>query len=84
MKTQTKKQSVLDWTDEEQKVLMEQYEELRSSSFCNMFNMTDVSYAAEKLELTMLKKASSNWDLYKSILRNFNKLMKKFDIKQGN
>lgn len=75
--------NVLDWTNKEQKILMEQYEELRSSGVCNMFSRGDVNYCAKRMELNILKKASNNRNLYKSILMNFNKLMKKFNIRQN-
>jgi hypothetical protein len=63
------------------KAIMQQYEIVRSSGACNMFNYGSVMDTAMKLGLIEL--ASVDRDGYKDILMNFDKYMKKFDIKQG-
>lgn len=74
--------SVLNWPDDKQKKLMEQYEHVRSAGFCNMFNMDSVKSVADKLKFKELSEAASNREVYKTLLTNFNKLMKKHNIKQ--
>lgn len=67
-----------------QKKIIEQYEFIRQSGATNMFDYTTVKYIAKKLELTELYDfIKDDMDCYKNVLRNFSKLMKKFDIKQN-
>ena len=63
------------------KEIMEQYEAVRQSGACNMFNYNCVTNVAETLGFDALAEVS--FDKYKDILMNFEKYMKQFDIKQG-
>lgn len=60
--------------------IMEQYETVRQSSACNMFDYYCVIQIANKLDMDDLANVSR--DEYKDILKNFNKYMKKFKIDQ--
>ena len=62
------------------KEIMEQYEAVRQSGACNMFNYSCVIQIADRLKFYKL--ASLSMDEYKDILMNFEKYMKQFDIKQ--
>ena len=62
------------------KEIMQQYETIRQSGACNMFNYNCVIDIANRFGFDAL--AEVTWDQYKDILMNFNKYMKEFDIKQ--
>ena len=62
------------------KEIMEQYEAVRQSGACNMFNYYCVTNVAKTLGFDALAEVS--FDEYKDILMNFEKYMKQFDIKQ--
>ena len=77
------KQNVMDLDDTNQEKIIQQYELIRQSGLTNMFNYTNVKYIAKKIECTELYNFVQNSvHNYQTILRNFGKLMKKFDIKQ--
>ena len=66
-----------------QKKIIEHYEFIRQSGVTNMFDYTTVKHVARKIGLTELYDfIKDDVDCYKSVLRNFSKLMKKFDVKQ--
>ena len=62
------------------KKMIEQYEKVRQTSIVNMYDYYGVIYAAKALELKELAKISLI--NYKTLLLNFQKLMKHYDIKQ--
>ncbi len=62
------------------KETMEQYEKVRQSGACNMFDYYCVQGIANKLEMYAL--GALNKEDYKTLLMNFGKLMKKHDVKQ--
>ena len=62
------------------KELMEQYETVRESGACNMFNYSCVINVADQMELYEL--ASLTMEEYGQILMDFSSLMKKHDIQQ--
>ena len=63
-----------------EKETMMQYEIIRQSGKCNMFDYYCVTNQANKLELHKL--ASLTLEEYRDLLMNFSKYMKEFDIKQ--
>jgi len=63
------------------KEIMEQYERIRQSGLCNMFDYNCVIRVANGLKFYAL--ADVTRDEYSNILMNFGKYMKQFDIKQG-
>jgi len=63
------------------KEMMEQYEAIRQSGVTNMFDYFNVRTIAKKGKCKEL--ASLSLEDYKILLFNFNKLMKKYDIKQN-
>lgn len=77
-----KGKGVLSWPEDKQKRLIEQYEKLRSSGVCNMLDIAHVKLCAGNLEYLELREAARDRGLYKSVLTNFGRLMKKFGIKQ--
>ena len=62
------------------KTIMQQYEIVRSSGACNMWNYGCVISTAKKLDCIKLSEVTK--DEYMDILQNFCKYMKQFDIKQ--
>ena len=62
------------------KEIMEQYEAIRQSGACNMFDYFCVVDIADRTDMDEL--ASLTREEYKQLLMNFNALMKKHDIKQ--
>ena len=60
--------------------VVEQYEAIRQSAFCNMFDIKCVQKTASKVEMYEL--ASLSLEEYKYLLNNFSKLMKKFGFSQ--
>ena len=62
------------------KTIMEQYEKIRSSGVCNMYDYYCVIRTA--IEFDCLKLAALTEEEYTDILTNFGKYMKQFDIKQ--
>lgn len=62
------------------KQIMQQYEKIRSSGVCNMFDYNCVTHVAAGLGYEEL--AELKFTEYKDLLMNFNKYMKKFKIKQ--
>jgi len=62
------------------KEIMEQYEAIRQSGACNMFDYCCVQRIADKCEMYAL--ASLTRKEYGKVLMNFGKYMKKFGIKQ--
>ena len=74
--------SILNWDEDKQRTLMEEYEFVRSQGPCNMFDTTAVKHIARRLGLKVLAEVASNFGLYQELLMNFSKLMKKFNIKQ--
>lgn len=78
------KQDVMKLDDTVQKEIIQQYEDIRQSGLTNMFDYTAVKFIAKRLEFTALYDfIKESLDNYKTILLNFGKLMKKFDIKQN-
>jgi hypothetical protein len=70
--------------DEERNEIIQQYEDIRSSGLCNMFNYTDVKYVAERSDMYEIYEfIKDSIPAYASILKNFSILMKEFDIKQN-
>ena len=63
------------------KKVMEQYETIRSSGITNMFDYYTVIQVVGKLQLDELK--SLSLVDYKTLLLNFGKLMKHYNIKQA-
>lgn len=63
------------------KKIMEQYEVIRQSGLTNMFDYYNVILIATKMKYYALGNLTR--DEYKEILMNFNKLMKKYNIKQS-
>jgi len=77
-------QDIMDLDDSVQKEIIQQYEDIRQSGLCNMFNYTDVRYVAQRISADALFSfIKDSMDSYTTILRNFSELMKKFDIKQN-
>jgi len=62
------------------KEIMEQYEQVRQSGACNMFDYRCVITVADKLKFYDL--ASLEIEEYKKLLMNFSKYMKQFSIDQ--
>ena len=62
------------------KKVMLQYETVRKSSICNMFDYPDVIKTAEALDLPEL--ANLEEENYINILKNFAKFMMLYNIKQ--
>lgn len=62
------------------KEIMEQYEEVRCSGACNMYDYYCVTRTARSMKLFSL--ASLSMEEYEILISNFNLLMKKHDIKQ--
>ena len=62
------------------KEVMEEYELIRSSGVVNMFDYYGVVDAANQLDFHSLGELTL--DEYKYLLQNFNRLMRKYDIKQ--
>ncbi len=62
------------------KTIMEQYEAVRQSGDCNMFDYNCVITIADRLNFYAL--ACLTRDEYKDILMNFGKYMKKFGVLQ--
>lgn len=72
-------EDIMKLADDVQEKIMQQYEDIRASGACNMFNYTDVKYVANELhftELFLFMRDSTK--AYMSILKNFSTLMKKF------
>lgn len=65
------------------KEVMEEYEEVRQSGICNMFNISCVEMVSRKADMEELGKIASNREKYSELLMNFGKYMKKYDIKQN-
>lgn len=77
---------ILTLDDATQKKIMQQYEDIRQSGLTNMFNFTNVRHIAGKTgkhELYAFISGDDGQKRYMSVLKNFGKLMKKFDIKQN-
>ena len=62
------------------KKTVEQYEAVRKSGITNMYDYYAVMRAAEWMKFSSLASLSSK--KYMELLRNFGKLMKKYNIKQ--
>lgn len=62
------------------KDMMVQYEKIRSSGICDMYNYYNVVYVADKLEFYAL--ASLTRKDYALLLQNFSSLMKHYGIEQ--
>ena len=62
------------------KEIMQQYETIRNSGACNMFDYNCVINMAETLDCIELSEVTK--EQYMDILQNFGKYMKEFDIKQ--
>lgn len=82
-KKTTNQESVMNLDDTIQKEIIQQYEDIRQSGLTNMFDYTAVKYIAKQLGFDALYNfIKDDMEYYSSVLRNFGKLMKKFDIKQ--
>jgi len=78
------KTNILKLDNSTQEKIIQQYENLRQSGICNMFDHVSVVTNAHHLNYNELFSfACNNYDGYGSLLMNFSKLMKKFDIKQN-
>ncbi len=76
-------QDIMKLDDATQREIIQQYENIRKSGVCNMFNYTAVKYAAKQFGWTALYNfIKDGMNSYQTILLHFSKLMKKFDIKQ--
>ncbi|MEW6613965.1 MAG: DUF5049 domain-containing protein [Thermodesulfobacteriota bacterium] len=64
------------------KEAMEQYEKVRASGICNMFDMNCVATVSKKLKFKELYKIVQSRKEYGNLLENFSVLMKKYGIKQ--
>lgn len=85
----TTNQDVMKLDDAIQKIIIQQYEDIRQSGLTNMFNFTNVVYIAKKMGFNELYDfiaagtQGQDMESYRSILCNFGKLMKKHNIKQN-
>lgn len=84
MKKQIDTQDVMKLDDATQKKIIQQYEDIRQSGLTNMFDYTTVKFIANELLFdALLDFIKNDMKCYRSILKNFSTLMKKFDIKQN-
>lgn len=66
------------------KECMQQYEKVRQLGTCNMFDMNCVCDVAYRLKMWELSTVSANRKDYITLLENFGKLMKHYEIEQDN
>lgn len=64
------------------KEAMDQYEKVRRSGICNMYDLNCVGQVAKKLKFKELAMITNNTKTYSDLLQNFSVLMKKFGITQ--
>ncbi len=64
------------------KEVIEQYEKVRESGICNMFDRGCVIRVSGKLGFVDLKDVGNNQKEYGELLQNYSKLMKKYNISQ--
>lgn len=64
------------------KEVMQQYETVRKSGVCNMFDMTCVAEACDMLEFQDLLEVVEDRGKYTMLLMNFGKLMEHYEIAQ--
>jgi hypothetical protein len=75
--------NILELANEEQKLIIEQYESVRVSGLTNMFDMNNVNFIAKRFrfkELLTMTKSSKD---YSSILKNYSSLISKFNIRRS-
>lgn len=65
------------------KEVMQQYETVRKSGVCNMFDMTCVAYACDMLEFQDLLEVVEDRKSYSTLLMNFSHLMRHHGITQN-
>ena len=79
MENEELSQEVLELVCEE---AMQEYEDLRRSGLCNMFDLGCVVEAADGIGWNALLEVAENRSAYLTLLRNFGKLMKHYGITQ--
>jgi len=82
MKTKAQLDNILKLPDDKQKNIIEQYELVRQLGLTNMFDMNNVHLIAKQCcfqELVTMTKNSKN---YASIMKNYNFLMSKFNVRR--
>jgi hypothetical protein len=70
--------SVLELSEEEQKIIIKQYEYVRKSGLTNMFDTSNVNDIAKHFEFKELVIVTKDSKVYSSILKNYSNLIKKY------